>query len=78
MLLSLHWQELRVDYRPLTEKKKQSMGNLLSQTYPGEAPKLTEKNLPNQSGKVGGISVTIIVICDQKEREKRRRLLDDF
>jgi len=52
------------------------MGNWLSQTYPGEAPKLTEKNLPHQAGKVGGISITtttiviVIVICDQKEREK--------
>jgi hypothetical protein len=45
------------------------MGNLLSQTYPGEAPKLTEKNLPNQAGKVGGISTTII--CDQKERNEK-------
>lgn len=28
------------------------MGNWLSQTYPGVAPALTEKNLPNQTGKV--------------------------
>jgi hypothetical protein len=59
------------------------MGNWLSQTYPGEAPKLTEKNLPNQAGKVGGISITttttIIVICDQKERAREERwLMDDF
>jgi hypothetical protein len=56
------------------------MGNWLSQTYPGEAPKLTEKNLPNQAGKVGGISITTIiviaiVICDHRqthtEREKK-------
>jgi len=46
------------------------MGNWLSQTYPGEAPKLTEKNLPNQAGKVGGISITTTII--QKEREKRK------
>jgi hypothetical protein len=54
------------------------MGNWLSQTYPGEAPKLTEKNLPNQAGKVGGISITtttVIVIYDQRER-KRRKIVD--
>jgi hypothetical protein len=45
------------------------MGNWLSQTYPGEAPRLTEKNLPNQAGKVGGIS--IITICDQKVRKEK-------
>jgi hypothetical protein len=56
------------------------MGNWLSQTYPGEAPNLTEKNLPNQAGKVGGISIitttTIViamVIYDQKERGKEER-----
>jgi hypothetical protein len=62
------------------------MGNWLSQTYPGEAPKLTEKNLPDQAGKVGGISITtttivviVIVICDEKEREREERwLMDDF
>jgi NAD(P)-dependent dehydrogenase (short-subunit alcohol dehydrogenase family) len=27
------------------------MGNFLSQTYPGVAPALTQKNLPNQAGK---------------------------
>lgn len=27
------------------------MGNWLSQTHPGEAPRLTEKTLPNQTGK---------------------------
>jgi hypothetical protein len=43
------------------------MGNWLSQTYPGEAPKLTEKNLPNQAGKVGGIS-----IHHQKHHHRRR------
>lgn len=67
--------------------EKTSMGNWLSQTYPGEAPKLTEKNLPNQADKVGGISITttttiiiiVVVICNQKEREREERwLMDDF
>jgi len=55
------------------------MGNWLSQTYPGEAPKLTEKNLPNQAGKVGGISISTTHhhrhLPPERER-KRRKMVD--
>jgi hypothetical protein len=44
------------------------MGNWLSQTYPGEAPKLTEKNLPNQAGKARHVNTILLTLSETSTR----------
>ena len=37
------------------------MGNALSQMYPQQAPKLTEKNLPSQAGKARKLTTCVLM-----------------